>query len=134
MNIKNTHFIALEFLMEKGLIQVYDYNIHVCDELTFLALIQPILILWPQLFKQNRTFNHLYGNLLNDAWSYERLKDVPSNNSCAAYGPYACVFIDHLLVGMDMNCLNDNEVDNYRMKYVVAVLEKILTPSESNCV
>ncbi|KAG5600376.1 hypothetical protein H5410_031746 [Solanum commersonii] len=43
MNIKNTHFIALEDLMEKGLIQVYDCNIHMCDEPTFLTLIQPIL-------------------------------------------------------------------------------------------
>ncbi|KAG5580245.1 hypothetical protein H5410_050872 [Solanum commersonii] len=73
-------------------------------------------------------FNHLSENLLNDAWSYERLKDVPSNNSCAAYGPYACVFIDHLLVGIDMKFLNDNEMNNFRMKYVVAVLEKELTP------
>ncbi|KAH0776726.1 hypothetical protein KY290_008137 [Solanum tuberosum] len=73
-------------------------------------------------------FNHLSGNSLNDGWSYERLKDVPSNNSWAAYGPDVRVFIDHLLVGMDMNCLNDNEVDNFRMKYVVVVLEKILTP------
>ncbi|KAH0661320.1 hypothetical protein KY284_026251 [Solanum tuberosum] len=51
MNIKNTHFIALEFLMEKGLIQVYDCNIHMCDEPTFLTLIQPILELWPKLLK-----------------------------------------------------------------------------------
>ncbi|KAH0722867.1 hypothetical protein KY290_005523 [Solanum tuberosum] len=128
MNIKNTHFIALEFLMEKGLIQVYDCNIHMCDEPTFLTLIQPILELWPKLLKQSGMFNHLSEIFLNDAWSYERLKNVPSNNSRAACGPYACVFIDHLLTGTDMSCLNDNEVDNFRMKYVVAVLEKELIP------
>jgi len=128
MNIKNTHFIALEFLMEKGLIQVYDCNIHMCDEPTFLTLIQPILKLWPKLLKQSGMFNHLSEFFLNDAWSYERLKNVPSNNSRAACGPYACVFIDHLLTGIDMSCLNDNEVDNFRMKYVVAVLEKELIP------
>ncbi|KAH0697705.1 hypothetical protein KY289_015187 [Solanum tuberosum] len=128
MNIKNTHFIALEFLMEKGLIQVYDCNIHMCDEPTFLTLIQPILELWPKLLKQSGMFNHLSEICLNDAWSYERLKNVPSNNSRAACGPYACVFIDHLLTGIDMSCLNDNEVDNFRMKYAVAVLEKELIP------
>ncbi|KAH0684742.1 hypothetical protein KY289_022494 [Solanum tuberosum] len=128
MNIKNTHFIALEFLMEKGLIQVYDCNIHMCDEPTFLTLIQPILKLWPKLLKQSGMFNHLSEFFLNDAWSYERLKNVLSNNSRAACGPYACVFIDHLLTGTDMSCLNDNEVDNFRMKYVVVVLEKELIP------
>ncbi|KAH0683500.1 hypothetical protein KY289_021252 [Solanum tuberosum] len=128
MNIKNTHFIALEFLMEKGLIQVYDCNIHMCDEPTFLTLIQPILELWPKLLKQSGMFNYLSEIFLNDAWSYERLKNVPSNNSRAACGPYACVFIDHLLTGTDMSCLNDNEVDNFRMKYVVVVLEKELIP------
>ncbi|KAH0715835.1 hypothetical protein KY284_008740 [Solanum tuberosum] len=128
MNIKNTHFIALEFLIEKGLIQVYDCNIHMCDEPTFLTLIQPILELWPKLLKQSGMFNHLSEFFLNDAWSYERLKNVPSNNSRAACGPYACVFIYHLLTGIDMSYLNDNEVDNFRMKYVVAVLEKELIP------
>ncbi|KAG5589451.1 hypothetical protein H5410_039965 [Solanum commersonii] len=128
MNIKNTHFIALEFLMEKGLIQVYDCNIHMCDEPTFLTLIQPILELWPKLLKQSGMFNHLSEFFLNDAWSYERLKNVSSNNSRAACGPYACVLIDHLLTGTDMSCLNDNEVDNFRMKYVVAVLKKELIP------
>ncbi|KAG5594643.1 hypothetical protein H5410_035875 [Solanum commersonii] len=133
MNIKNTHFSALEFLMEKGLIQVYDCNIHMCDEPTFLTLIQPILELWPKLLKQSGMFNHLSEFFLNNAWSYECLKNVPSNNSRAACGPYACIFIDHLLTGTDMSCLNDNEVDNFRMKYVVAVLEKELIPSESSC-
>lgn len=66
-------------------------------------------------------------NLFNDAWSYECLNDVPSNKFCAAYGPYACVFIEDLLVGMDMKFHNNNEVDDFRMKYVVAVLEKELT-------
>lgn len=73
-------------------------------------------------------FNFLFENLLNDTWSYERLKNVPSNNSCVVYGPYACVFIDHLLVWMNMTCLNNNEVDNFRMKFVVAMIEKELTP------
>ncbi|KAG5593383.1 hypothetical protein H5410_043897 [Solanum commersonii] len=68
MNIKNTHFIALEFLMEKGLIQVYDCNILMCDEPTFLTLIQPILELWPKLLKQSGMFNHLC-EFLNDACS-----------------------------------------------------------------
>ncbi|KAG5605099.1 hypothetical protein H5410_026591 [Solanum commersonii] len=108
MNIKNTHFIALEFLMENGLIQVYDCNIHMCDEPTFLTLIQPILELWPKLLKQSGMFNHLSKFFLNDAWSYERLKNVPSNNSRAACGPYACVFIDHLLLG-DGYGIYDNE-------------------------
>ena len=88
-------------VMEKGLIQVYDCNIHVCDVLTFFTPIQLILILWPKLLKQSRMFNYLFENLLNVAWSYERLKIVSSNHSCATYGPYACIFIDHLLVGMN---------------------------------
>ncbi|KAG5587157.1 hypothetical protein H5410_047591 [Solanum commersonii] len=99
MNIKNTHFIALEFLMEKGLIQVYDCNIHMCDEPTFLTLIQPILELWPKLLKQSGI-----------------------NNSRATCGPYTCVFIDHLLTGTDMSCLNDNDVNNFRMKYYFVFL------------
>ncbi|KAG5625953.1 hypothetical protein H5410_011171 [Solanum commersonii] len=93
-----------------------------CDEPTFLTLIQPILELWPKLLKQSGMFNHLSEFFLNDAWSYERLKNVPSNNSRAACGPYACVFIDHLLTGTDMSCLNDNEVDNFRMKYYFVFL------------
>ncbi|KAG5616697.1 hypothetical protein H5410_016521 [Solanum commersonii] len=93
MNIKNIHFIALEFLIEKGFIQVYDCNIHICDEPTFLTLIQPILELWPKLLKQSGMFNHLSEFFLNDAWSYERLKNVLSNNSHAACGPYACYFV-----------------------------------------
>ncbi|KAG5569941.1 hypothetical protein H5410_059707 [Solanum commersonii] len=76
-----------------------------CDEPTFLTLIQPILELWPKLLKQSGMFNHLSEFFLNDVWSYERLKNMPS-----------------------ISCLNDNEVDNFRMKYVVAVLEKELIP------
>ncbi|KAK6776112.1 hypothetical protein RDI58_027113 [Solanum bulbocastanum] len=91
MNIKNTHFIAFEFLMEKGLIQVYDCNIHVCDEPTFLALIQPTRIV-AQTTLAKRNVQSFVQFFLKDAWSYERLNDVPSNNSCAAYGPYAYFF------------------------------------------
>ncbi|KAH0661394.1 hypothetical protein KY284_026325 [Solanum tuberosum] len=57
--------------------------------------------------------------------------NVNAFNTCrsrAACGLYACVFIDHLLTGTDMSCLKDNEVDNFRMKYVVAVLEKESIP------
>ncbi|KAG5629223.1 hypothetical protein H5410_000940 [Solanum commersonii] len=57
MNINNTHFIALEFLMEKGLIQVYDCNIHMCDE-TFLTLIHPFSIV-AQTTQAELIFNHL---------------------------------------------------------------------------
>ncbi|PHU29440.1 hypothetical protein BC332_01533 [Capsicum chinense] len=128
MNIKNTHFIALEFLMEKGLIQVYDCNIDVYDEPTFLTSIQPILESWPKQLKQSRVFNYFPGNFLNDAWSYERLKDVPRRNSCTACGPYAYVSIDHLLTGMDLMCLNYNKVDNFRMRYVFVVIKKELNP------
>ncbi|KAG5600375.1 hypothetical protein H5410_031745 [Solanum commersonii] len=67
-------------------------------------------------------FNHLSEFFFNNAWSYEHLKNVPSNNSCAACGPYAYVFIDHLLTGTDMSCFNDNEVDNFRMKYYFVFL------------
>ncbi|PHT40113.1 hypothetical protein CQW23_18967 [Capsicum baccatum] len=128
MNIKNTHFIAYEFLMEKGLVQVYDFNIDVCDEITFLTVIQLILELWPKLLTQSGAFNHLPEKNLNDAWSYERLKDVPRSNFCAACGPYACVFIDHLFTRTNLMRLNDNEVDNFRMRYIVAVIEKELNP------
>ncbi|PHT50442.1 hypothetical protein CQW23_10189 [Capsicum baccatum] len=37
-----------------------------------------------------------------------------------ACGLYACVFIDHLLTGMNLMFLNDNEMDNFRMRYDVA--------------
>ncbi|KAG5594763.1 hypothetical protein H5410_035995 [Solanum commersonii] len=106
----------------------FNYRLGEHDRSIFLFECKPILELWPKLLKQSGMFNHLSEIFLNDAWSYERLKNVPSNNSCAACGPYACVFIDHLLTGTDMSCLNDNEVDNFRMKYVVAVLEKELIP------
>ncbi|KAH0752462.1 hypothetical protein KY290_005717 [Solanum tuberosum] len=96
MNIKNTHFIALEFLMEKGLIQVYDCTIHMCDEPTFLTLIQPILELWPKLLKQSGMFNHLSEIFLNDAWSYERLKNVPSNNSRVSVVRQLCEVVGQL--------------------------------------
>ncbi|KAG5630577.1 hypothetical protein H5410_002294 [Solanum commersonii] len=90
MNIKNTHFIALEVLMEKGLIQVYDCNIHI-----------PFSNYGPN-YSARRDVQSFMRIFLNDAWSYERLKNVPSNNSRAACGPYALFFIDHLLLGKDM--------------------------------
>ena len=90
-------------VMDKGLIQVYDCNIHVCDELTFLTLIELILVFCPKLLNQSGMFNYLSEILLNDAWSYERIKNVPSNNnSCAAYKPDVCVIIDYLFVGMNI--------------------------------
>ena len=39
MNINATHFVTLEFMIEEGVVNVYDCNVPVCEESDFLECV-----------------------------------------------------------------------------------------------
>ncbi|KAM3398390.1 hypothetical protein P3S68_001905 [Capsicum galapagoense] len=49
MNVDVTHFLTVEILLYEGKIKVYDYNLPVVNEKTFLTHMQPLLKLLPKL-------------------------------------------------------------------------------------
>ncbi|KAK4708227.1 hypothetical protein R3W88_029152 [Solanum pinnatisectum] len=51
MNLKKKHFVALEFLIDDGKINIYDCNLSIYTEDEFFLFIVSMLELFPRLLK-----------------------------------------------------------------------------------
>ncbi|KAF3637843.1 hypothetical protein FXO38_23529 [Capsicum annuum] len=95
MNFKNKHFLTVEILMNKGVINVYDSNLPVFEEWEFFICMEPLLELFPNLLKQSGIINHFSEKLLNDRWSFESRKyDLPKNKTVVACRSYSLAFTE----------------------------------------
>ncbi|KAF3677945.1 hypothetical protein FXO38_03524, partial [Capsicum annuum] len=59
MNMDVKHFLALEILLEEGMMKVYDCNLPIFDEANFFTKMKPLLELFPNLLRQSKLTNHL---------------------------------------------------------------------------
>ncbi|MCD7472122.1 hypothetical protein HAX54_013065, partial [Datura stramonium] len=107
LTLKKKYFVALEFLINMGVINNYYYNIPCYQEDVFFLHIQPIMKLWPRFLKQSGMFDHLPLKLLKKERIYNRKKDAPKNDIYAACDSYSLAFIEHVITNTDMTLLND---------------------------
>ena len=64
MNVEVKLFLAVEILLYKGNIKVYDCNLTVFSEDKFLAHMQPLLKLLPKLLTQSKLIDHFPAEVL----------------------------------------------------------------------
>ena len=132
MNINVRQFVTLEFIIEEGVINVYDCNVPKIQEDEFFIHIQPVIELWPKLLKQSGMFERLPEKLLNEAWKFVLKENLPRNETAMACGSYSLAFIEHLLTGTNMmkpeTLLCDNSVARMQWRWAVGVIDKVLEP------
>ncbi|KAM3284074.1 hypothetical protein P3S67_022872 [Capsicum chacoense] len=91
MNVEVTHFLTIEILLYEGKIKVYDCNLPVFSEKTFLTHMQPLLKLLPKLLTQSKLMDHLLAEVLaKESWDFKgRNKNIqlPKNITGTACGP-----------------------------------------------
>ncbi|MCD9645425.1 hypothetical protein HAX54_034309 [Datura stramonium] len=122
MALEKIHFVALEFMINDRVINVYDCNLPCCPEDEFFQHIQPVMELWPRFLKQSGMFNHLPPKLLNKEWIYDQKTDLPKNETGATCCAYSLSFIEHLITNTLMHILCDNIVEQMRWRWVVGLL------------
>ncbi|KAM3236036.1 hypothetical protein P3L10_016073 [Capsicum annuum] len=72
MNVDVTHFLTVEILLYEEKIKVYDCNLPVFSEKTFLTHMQPFLKLLPKLLMQSKLMDHLPAEVLaKESWVFE---------------------------------------------------------------
>ena len=71
INIDATHFLTVEILLYEGKIKVYDCNLPVFSEKTFLTHMQPLLKLLPKLLMQSKLMDYLSTEVLaKESWIF----------------------------------------------------------------
>ncbi|MCD7455603.1 hypothetical protein HAX54_028768 [Datura stramonium] len=101
-DVDRKYFVALDFLINDGVINVYDCNILVICSTT----IPP--------------------KLLNKEWINEQKKGLSKNETGAACGPYSLAFIEHLITNSSINLMNDNTIERIRGDGAVGLVDKEL--------
>ncbi|KAM3374659.1 hypothetical protein P3S68_013373 [Capsicum galapagoense] len=72
INVDVTHFHTIEILLYEEKIKVYDYNLPVFSDKTFLTHMQPLLKLLPKLLMQSKLMEHLPAEVLaKESWVFE---------------------------------------------------------------
>ena len=101
MNVEVKYFLTVEILLYEGNIKVYDCNLPVFSEKTFLTHMQPLLKLLPKLLTQSKLMDHLPAEVLaKESWDFKgRNKNIqlPKNTIVAICGPYSLAYIECLL-------------------------------------
>ncbi|KAM3251727.1 hypothetical protein P3L10_005797 [Capsicum annuum] len=64
INVDVTHFLTVEILLYKENIKVYECNLSVFSEKTFLTHMQPLLMLLPKFLMQSKLMDHLPAEVL----------------------------------------------------------------------
>ncbi|KAM3231850.1 hypothetical protein P3L10_017209 [Capsicum annuum] len=128
MNVDVTHFLTVEILLYEGKIKVYDYNLPVFSEKTFLTHIQPLLKLLPKLLTQSKLMDHLLAEVLaKESWIFEgRNKNIqlPKNTTGAVCGPYSLAYMECLLIGTQMSDVCDTIIGKMQWVWAYEVLTK----------
>ncbi|PHT58202.1 hypothetical protein CQW23_00565 [Capsicum baccatum] len=132
MNVDVTHFLTIEILLYDENIKVYDCNLPVFSEKTFLTHMQPLLKLLPKLLTQSKMMDHLLAEVLVKAsWDFEGQNNnihLPKNTTGAAYGPYSLSYIECLLTGTQIVGVCDTVVGKMQWVWAYGVLTKWLEP------
>ncbi|XP_060196956.1 uncharacterized protein LOC132626192 isoform X2 [Lycium barbarum] len=132
MNINVTHFVTLDFMIEEGVVNVYDYNVPVYDEDDLFCFMQLVMELWPKLLKQSGMSAHLPAKLLNESWEFNRLKNLPRNVTSRACGSWSIAFMEALLTGTTVtkfeSPISDNSIGRMQWRWALGVIEKVLEP------
>ncbi|KAM3288990.1 hypothetical protein P3S67_017277 [Capsicum chacoense] len=132
MNVDVTHILTVEILIYKEKIKVYDCNLSVFSEKTFLTHMQPHLKLLPKLLTQSKLMDHLPTEVLaKKSWVYEdRNKNIqlPKNTTGAVCGPYSLAYMECLLIGTQMTSVCDTVVGKMQWVWAYGVLTKWLDP------
>ncbi|XP_059274668.1 uncharacterized protein LOC132029407 isoform X1 [Lycium ferocissimum] len=132
MNINVTHFVTLEFMIEEGVVNVYDCNVPVYEESDFFCFMEPVMELWPKLLQQSGMFAHLPAKLLNESWEFNRLQNLPRNVTSKACGSWSIAFIEALLTGTTVtkpeSLISDNSVGRMQWRWALGIIEKVLEP------
>lgn len=98
MNLHVKHFVALEILLEDGMMKVYDCNLRVYEDSNFFTKIQPLLDLLPRLMKQSDPMNHFPTKVLNVKWTFKGCnKDKDLEKNLTSFGSYVLAYIKYLL-------------------------------------
>ncbi|KAM3397676.1 hypothetical protein P3S68_001189 [Capsicum galapagoense] len=102
MNMDVTYFLTVEILLYEENIKVYECNLPVFSEKTFLTHMQPLL----KLLTQSKLMNHLPTEVLaKESWVFEgrnKNNQLPKNTIGAACGPYSLAYMEYLLTGTQM--------------------------------
>ncbi|KAF3655388.1 hypothetical protein FXO37_15966 [Capsicum annuum] len=135
MNGDIKYFLALEILLEDGIMKVYDYNLPVIDESNFFTKMQPLLDLLPSLLKQSKLMNHFLVKLLNEKWDFKgrnKDKELPKKLIGVACGSYVLAHIKYWLTNIEisnsMTFLCDNIVARMQEVWAYGVVTKRLDP------
>ncbi|KAM3235963.1 hypothetical protein P3L10_016000 [Capsicum annuum] len=132
MNVEVKHFLAVEILLYEGKIKVYDFNLPVFNEDTFLAHMQPFLKLLPKLLTQSKLMDHLPAEvLMKESWNFEgknKSIELPKNKIGVAYGWYSLVYTKCLLIDTEMTDIYDAIMGNIQWVWAYGVLTKWLEP------
>ncbi|KAM3250910.1 hypothetical protein P3L10_004980 [Capsicum annuum] len=71
MNVK-VKYLTVEILLYEGKIKVYDCNLPIFNEDTFLTQVKPLLKLFPKLLTQSKLMDHLPAEVLRKkSWDFE---------------------------------------------------------------
>lgn len=77
INLDKIHFVTI---IEEGLINMYDENDPVFQEVTLFCKIECVLGLFPKFLKQRDMFDYLLDKLLNEQWDFSGRKlNLPQN-------------------------------------------------------
>ncbi|KAF3670081.1 putative 40S ribosomal protein S21-like [Capsicum annuum] len=96
MNVEIKYFLAVEILLYEENIKIYDCNLPVFNEVTFLTHVKPLLKLFPKLLTQSKLMDYLPMEVLRkESWLFE-------DRTGAACGPYSLAYIECLLIGTEM--------------------------------
>ncbi|KAM3266660.1 hypothetical protein P3L10_003655 [Capsicum annuum] len=132
MNVDVTYFLTIEILLYEGKIKVYDSNLPVFSEKTFLTHMQPLLKLLSKLLMQSKLMDHLPGEVLTkESWDFEgRNKNIqlPKNTIGEVCGPYLFAYIECLLTGTQITGVCDAVLGKMQWVWAYGVLTKWLDP------
>ncbi|KAM3341919.1 hypothetical protein P3S68_026885 [Capsicum galapagoense] len=114
MNVDVTHFLTVEILLYEEKIKVYECNLPVFGEKTFLTHMQQLLKLLPKSLTQSKLMDYLSVEVLaKESWVFEgRNKNIqlPQNTKGGACGPYSLAYMECLLTGTQMTGVCDTVV------------------------
>ncbi|KAM3237214.1 hypothetical protein P3L10_012243 [Capsicum annuum] len=132
MNVDDTHFLTVEILLYEEKIKVYECNLPVFGEKTFLTHMQQLLKLLPKSLTQSKLMDHLSAEVLaKESWVFEgRNKNIqlPQNTKGGACGPYSLAYMECLLTGTQMIGVCDTVVGKMQWVWAYGVLTKWLEP------
>ncbi|KAF3673750.1 hypothetical protein FXO37_06794 [Capsicum annuum] len=101
MNVEIKYFLAVEILLYEENIKIYDCNLPVFNEVTFLTHVKPLLKLFPKLLTQSKLMDYLPMEVLRkESWLFK-------DRNGAACGPYSLAYIECLLIGTEMTGMCD---------------------------